>query len=96
MNKNLIKFGLGTIAMFGVDEVIGNAIKYVNPQKMNMAKKICVGMASIAISGCIVKAVNSYLDETIDEVFDFIEGVIVKKEDEAENDNVIHLETEEV
>lgn len=92
MNKNLIKFGLGTIAMFGVDEIIGNAIKYVNPQKMNIAKKICVGVASMAISGCVVKAVNSYLDETIDEVFDFIEGLINKKED----DNVIHLETEGV
>lgn len=94
MNKNLIKFGLGTIAMFGVDEIIGNAIKYVNPQKMNVAKKICVGAASLAISGCVAKAVNSYLDETIDEVFDFIEGFINKKDDEA--DNVIHLETEEV
>lgn len=79
MNKNLIKFGLGTIAMFGVDEVIGNAIKYVNPQKMNLAKKICVGVASLAISGCVAKAVNNYLDETIDEVFDFIEGIVIRK-----------------
>lgn len=93
MNKNLIKFGLGTVAAFGVDEIIGNAIKYVNPQKMNIAKKICVGAASLAISGCVVKAVNSYLDETIDEVFDFIEGLVNKKE---ETGNVIHLETEEV
>lgn len=93
MNKNLIKFGLGTVAAFGVDEIIGNAIKYVNPQKMNIAKKICVGAASLVISGCVVKAVNSYLDETIDEVFDFIEGLVNKKE---ETDNVIHLKTEEV
>lgn len=94
MNKNLIKFGLETMAMFGVDEIVGNAIKYVNPQKMNMAKKICVGVASLAISGCVTKAMNNYLDETIDEVFDFVEGLVNKKGEAA--DNIIHLETEEV
>lgn len=96
MNKNLIKFGLGTVAMFGVDEIIGNAIKYVNPQKMNMAKKICVGVASLAISGCVTKAVNNYLDETIDEVFDFIEGILTKEEVEECTDEpeVEEVETE--
>lgn len=94
MNKNLIKFGLGTITMFGVDEIIGNAIKYVNPQKMNMAKKVCIGVASMAISGCVVKVVNNYLDETIDKIFDFIEDLVNKKDEGT--DNIIHLETEEV
>lgn len=93
MNKNIIKFGLGTITMFGVDEIIGNAIKRINPQKMNMAKKICVGAAAMAISGCVARAVNNYLDETIDEVFDFIESIVNRKGEEASN--VVHSETEE-
>lgn len=96
MNKNLIKFGLGTITMFGIDEIIGNAIKYVNPQKMNIAKKICVGVASLAITGCVAKAVNNYLDETIDEVFDTIEGFFTKDEGEESTDEpeVEKVETE--
>lgn len=94
MNKNLIKLGFGVVTMFGVDEIVGNVVKYVNPQKMNVAKKICVGVASMAISGCICSAVNKYIDETIDEVFDFVEGLITKKDENTE-DNVIHLDTEE-
>lgn len=95
MNKNLIKAGFGIITMFGVDEIVGNAIKYVNPQKMNIAKKICVGVASAAISGCVCSAVNKYIDETIDDVFDFVEDLMTKKDKDVE-DNVIHLDTEEV
>lgn len=81
MNKEMIKAGFNIVTMIGVDEIVGNAIKHVNPQNMNTAKKICVGFASLAISGCIVSAVNKYVDDTIDEVFDWAESIFVKKED---------------
>lgn len=95
MYKSVIKFGVSALAMFGVDEIVGNAIKHVNPQTMSVAKKICVGVASMAISGCVVKAVNNYIDETIDEVFDAIEGFLTKDETTDEPE-VEEVETEEV
>lgn len=87
MNKEIIKAGFGIVTMFGVDEIVSNTIKHVNPQKMNLAKKICVSVASMAISGCILKAVNGYVNDTIDEVFDWAESMIKnisKKDAEGE------------
>lgn len=94
-NKELIKAGFSIVTMIGVDEIIGNAIKHVNPKNMSILKKACVGFASLAISGCVISAANKYVDNTIDEVFNFIEGIVNKKNEEVK-DNIIHMETEEV
>lgn len=92
MNKEVIKLGFNLVTMIGVDEIVGNTIKHVNPQNMNMAKKVCVGFASMAISGCILNAVNKYVDDTIDEVFDWAESIFVRKED---TDETVNPEEEE-
>lgn len=86
MYKNVIKFGLSAVALFGVDEIVSNAIRHVNPQNMNTAKKICIGVASLAISGCVADKINAYIDDTVDKVFDALEDLVAKKDEIEEEE----------
>lgn len=82
--KETAKLVLGIVTAFGVDEIVGNAIKSVNPTKMSNIKRICVGVASVAISGVICDRVGKYVDESIDKVFDFVEQFGNENNDKAD------------
>lgn len=57
--------GVGYIVHGGVQTV-------VNTGGLNLAKKACVGIAELAISGMVCDGVNNYIDKSFDKAAKFI------------------------
>lgn len=67
-----IKIAAEVAISIGTSTVISPAIKQLTPDNLGRVKKICVPIASFAISGAVAKAASNYVNGQIDEVTDAI------------------------
>jgi hypothetical protein len=61
------------VADFGVGYLVhGGATHVLRASSLNLAKKACVGVAELAITGMVCDGVNNYIDSAFDKAAQFI------------------------
>lgn len=69
----IIPLATQIVADFGVGYLVNGGAKVaLCTTELNLAKKACVGVAELAITGMVCDGVNNYIDNTFDKVAQFI------------------------
>ena len=81
----IIGHGVKIASELGVGTVVANICKAYIPEAASTATKVCVGVATMGISGAVGAAVDNWWDERIDDVKNLVDGIRAEKsENEAE------------
>lgn len=70
--KGHTKAVAGLVATYGVAQIMGNVMKDYQPDAKG-AKKLLIKIGAAAITGAVIKMVTDYIDDGIDEVFEYAE-----------------------
>jgi hypothetical protein len=69
----IIPLATQVAADFGVGWIVHGGTKMMTCMtEMGAAKKVCIGVAEIAITGIVSEKVNDYIDDTFDKAAKFI------------------------
>lgn len=69
----IIPLATQIVADFGVGYIVHGGVKMATcMSELNAAKKVCVGVAEVAIAGIGCEKVNEYIDNSFDKVAKFI------------------------
>lgn len=55
---------------FGIGNIIGNVIKHHSPAKVNLVRKIAIGIGGFFLSSFITNKVSQHAEDEIDDVVD--------------------------
>lgn len=84
----LLKGGIGLLISVGVGAITGNAIKMVQPQNLNMFKKVAVGVGSLAMANMVADKTVEYFEQQWDDAATKIKEFLNGKPKETEAETV--------
>lgn len=87
--RNAVKFASTLVVGYGVGEIVGYILKDFQPNAKGI-KKTAIKIGALAITGMAMKKVCDYVEEEVDDIFDFCEEITVevqRETEEIENDD---------
>lgn len=85
MITNTVKALTGVALSFGIQEVVGNAVKAVTPQNISKVKKVYTAIGGFAISLAIMDVAGEAVDNTIDGAASMISMIANRKKSKEES-----------
>lgn len=97
----VIGCGVKIASELGVGTVVANVCKAYIPEAASTATKVCVGVATMGISGAVGAAVDEWWDGRINDVKTLVNGIKTEKSDNEtetkdEKEEIIEVEAEEM
>lgn len=84
MVANLVKPAIELAVSLGVGAVVGNAVKHVTPDSLNIAQKVVMGVGSFVISGAVSDFACNYATDKFDKTAKSIKSIIDKNKPKEE------------
>lgn len=88
MVANLVKPAIELAVSLGVGAVVGNAVKHVTPDSLNIAQKVVMGVGSFVISSAVSDIACKYATDKFDDSVKTFKSIIDKSKPKEELEEV--------